>query len=133
MRRLLGVLAVALLAVAVPAHAQDKKGAEKKAAGKTMTAVGEVTAVTASSLTVKGKDGEWTFDVDKDTEFLGKGVSGGHIAEQAEPPGSVDQLSGVVGMGVGHVAPVGDPQPGLAGRRPRHQAALLAVTSRCTR
>jgi len=75
MRRLLGVLAVALLAVAVPAHAQDKKGAEKKAAGKTMTAVGEVTAVTASSLTVKGKDGEWTFDVDKDTEFLGKGFS----------------------------------------------------------
>ena len=71
MRRLLGVLAVALLAVAIPAHAQDKK--EKP--GKTMTAVGEVTAVSASTVTVKGKDGEWTFNVDKDTEFLGKGFS----------------------------------------------------------
>jgi hypothetical protein len=75
MRRLLGILAVALL-VAVPAHAQDKaKGGEKKAAGKTMTAAGQVTAVTGSSLTVKGKDGEWTFDVDKDTQFTGKGFS----------------------------------------------------------
>ena len=72
MKRLLGMLAVACL-VAVPALAQEKKGAADKA--KTMTAAGEVTAVTASSITVKGKDGEWTFDVDKDTQFTGKGFS----------------------------------------------------------
>jgi hypothetical protein len=44
-----------------------------KTSEKTMTAAGSVTAVTADSLTVKGKSGEWTFAVDKDTHV---GVAG---------------------------------------------------------
>ena len=33
---------------------------------------------------------------------------GGHVAEQAEAVGAVDEVAGVVGVGVGHVAAVGD-------------------------
>ena len=72
MRRLVGVLAVALLTVAVPAMAgQAMKG--KAASKKTMTAMGTVTAVSATSLSVKGKTGEWTFDVDSSTSVTAKG------------------------------------------------------------
>ena len=80
MRRLVGILAVALLAVAVPAMAQATKekaagGKEKAASKKTMTAMGTVSAVSASSLTVKGKTGEWTFDVDSSTKVTAKGAT----------------------------------------------------------
>jgi Domain of unknown function (DUF5666) len=91
MKRLLGTLAVALLAVAVPAHAQDKaKGTADKA--KTMTAVGAVTAVTGNSVTVKGKDGEWTFDVDSKTQFTGKGFSTktAKLKEEGKSPTATD-------------------------------------------
>ena len=50
MRRLVGVLAVALAIVAVPAMASAGQGA-----AKTMNAMGTVSAVAPDSLTVKGK------------------------------------------------------------------------------
>lgn len=70
MKRLM-LLALGALLVSGPAFAQDKA----KAADKTMTASGEVTAVTAKSLTVKGKTGEWTFDVDKSTHVSVAGAT----------------------------------------------------------
>jgi hypothetical protein len=65
------LLALGALLVSGPVFAQDKA----KAADKTMSASGEVTAVTAKSLTVKGKTGEWTFDVDKSTHVSVSGAS----------------------------------------------------------
>src|SRR5258708_26411158 len=44
-------------------------------AAKTMSAMGKVTAVSADSVTVKGKDAEWTFAVDKSTTVVAKGAS----------------------------------------------------------
>jgi type 1 fimbria pilin len=70
MKRLM-LLALGALLVSGPVFAQDKA----KAADKTMSASGEVTAVTAKSLTVKGKTGEWTFDVDKSTHVSVSGAS----------------------------------------------------------
>jgi type 1 fimbria pilin len=70
MKRLM-LLALGALLVSGPVFAQDKA----KAADKTMSASGEVTAVTAKSLTVKGKAGEWTFDVDKSTHVSVAGAT----------------------------------------------------------
>jgi hypothetical protein len=77
MRRLVGILAVAVLAVAVPATAQLAKEPtkEKAASKKTMTAMGTVTAVTPSSLSIKAKTGELTFDIDKATVVTAKGAT----------------------------------------------------------
>jgi hypothetical protein len=73
MKRVAGLLGIALLTVAVAAtgYAQDKK----EAAPKAQTAMGAVTAVTATSLTAKGKDAEWTFTIDKDTKVTARGAS----------------------------------------------------------
>ena len=70
MKRLV-LLALGLLLVSGPAFAQDKKAA----ADKVMTATGSVTAVSASSITVKGKDAEWTFAVDKATHVSVPGAT----------------------------------------------------------
>jgi hypothetical protein len=43
--------------------------------GKTLSAAGKVTAVAADSLSVKGKDADWTFTVDKTTVVTAKGAS----------------------------------------------------------
>jgi hypothetical protein len=72
MKRLV-TLSLGLLLLAAPAFAQAK--ADKAAAPKAATAAGKVTAVTADSLTVKGKDAEWTFGVDKGTTVVAKGGS----------------------------------------------------------
>jgi len=69
MKRVL-LLVLGGLLLTGPAFAQ-----EKKAADKTMNASGEVTAVTAKSITVKGKEGEWTFDVDKATHVSVAGAT----------------------------------------------------------
>lgn len=66
MKRLL-VLALGVLLVSAPAFAQAK--------AKTLNASGTVSAVTAESLTVKGKTAEWTFTVDKDTHVSVTGAS----------------------------------------------------------
>ena len=72
MKRVLCLVVGALLATA-PVFAQAPTAA--KPAGKTVTATGTVSAVTADSVTVKGKDGEWTFAVDKDTKITMPGAS----------------------------------------------------------
>jgi hypothetical protein len=72
MKRFL-LLAVAALLASSPVFAQEK--AAKSAAEKKMNATGAVTAVSDTSLTVKGKEGEWTFAVDKSTHVAVKGAS----------------------------------------------------------
>src|SRR3954468_650369 len=72
------MLALALMVAAAPAFAQDKKAAKKSegaAAEKTMSAAGTVSAVTADSLTVKGKTGDMTFAVDAKTTAQATGAS----------------------------------------------------------
>jgi len=69
MKRVLPLFLGGLMLTA-PAFAQAKADATK-----TLTATGKVSAVTADSVTVKGKDGEWKFDVDKATTVVAKGGS----------------------------------------------------------
>jgi|SRR3954463_6232276 hypothetical protein len=82
------MVAIALMVAAAPAFAQDKKaaakGTEKAAAAKTMSAMGTVSAVSADSLTVKGKTDEWTFAVDSKTNVQAKGASHATAAAKAE-------------------------------------------------
>ncbi len=72
MKRLV-MLSLGVLLLAAPAFAQA--AGDKAAAPKTQTAAGKVSAVTADSVTVKGKDASWTFTVDKDTTVVAKGAS----------------------------------------------------------
>ena len=81
-RALMLVLAMAVLAA--PVFAQDKKAAAGKAEDKTATAAGTVSKVTATSLTVKVKDAEWTFAVDKSTTVTAKGASTKTAANKAD-------------------------------------------------
>ena len=69
----LAIVALGVFLVSAPALAQDK--AAKSAESKTMTATGSVSSVSADSLTVKGKTGEWTFGVDKSTHVAVAGAS----------------------------------------------------------
>ena len=90
MRRLFGILTGALLMVTVPALAHaGQMEKEKKKAAKAMSASGAVTAVTGTSLTVKGKSDEWTFTVDKDTTVTAKGASHKTDAMKAEGKATV--------------------------------------------
>jgi hypothetical protein len=85
MRKVL-MFAVALALAAAPAFAQDKKPADKPAApeAKTLSASGAVTAVTADSLSVKGKTAEWTFAVDAKTKVTATGASHKTAAAKAD-------------------------------------------------
>jgi hypothetical protein len=69
MKRVL-LLVLGVLLVSGTAFAQEKAKSDK-----TMSASGSVTAVSASSITVKGKAAEWTFDVDKDTHVSVQGAT----------------------------------------------------------
>jgi hypothetical protein len=83
MKRVITVFVGALLLSALPAFAQatqpTAKPAEKvesaKSSSKTMSANGTVSAVTADSLTIKGKSGDMTFAVDNDTNVQARGAS----------------------------------------------------------
>jgi hypothetical protein len=77
------MLALTLAVAAAPAFAQDKK-ATKAPAAKEMSAAGTVSAVTADSLTVKGKDAEWTFAVDAKTNVQATGASHKAAAAKAD-------------------------------------------------
>lgn len=68
-------LVLGVLLVSAPAFAQAAKSDAKMPSAKTMSASGSVTAVTPSSLTVKGKTAEWTFAVDKSTHVSVSGAS----------------------------------------------------------
>jgi len=83
MRKVL-MMAVALMVAAAPAFAQDKKAADKPAADKTLSAAGAVTAVTADSLSVKGKTAEWTFAVDGKTQVTATGATHKTAAAKAD-------------------------------------------------
>jgi hypothetical protein len=74
MKRVLPLF-LGVLMLTAPAFAQAKKAEEKADASKTLTAAGKVSAVTNNSVTVKGKDGEWKFDIDKATTVVAKGAS----------------------------------------------------------
>lgn len=84
------MLAVAFALAAAPVFAQDaKKGdkaakTEKAATAKTMTVSGSVTAVSADSLTVKGKEGDVTVAVDAKTNVQATGASHKTAAAKAE-------------------------------------------------
>ncbi len=69
MKRLV-LLVLGVLLVSGPAFAQEKAKPDK-----TITASGSVSAVSPSSLTVKGKTGEWTFAVDKSTHVSVAGAT----------------------------------------------------------
>jgi hypothetical protein len=69
----LAAVALGVLLLSSPILAQDKPA--KPAAEKTLTATGTVSAVSDTSLTVKGKAAEWTFAVDKETQVTGTGAS----------------------------------------------------------
>jgi hypothetical protein len=87
MKRLLPLI-VGVLLVAAPAFAQTTAKAKKEgksgSESKSASASGKVTAVTAASLAVKGKKGELTFSVDKDTTVVAKGASHKMAAMKAD-------------------------------------------------
>ena len=66
-------VALGVLLLAAPGLAQEKPA--KPAADKTLSADGVVSAVSADSITVKGKQAQWTFAVDKDTHVTASGAS----------------------------------------------------------
>jgi len=80
MRRLVGVLAVALAIAAVPSFASAQG-----ASAKTMNTKGTVSAVAPDSLTVKGAGAEtMTFMIDKDTSVTAKGATHKSLALKAD-------------------------------------------------
>jgi hypothetical protein len=91
MRRLLAIMGAVAIMAAAPSFAlgqsKDKAPAEKAPASKSMTAAGNVTAVVADSMTVKGKTAEWTFMIDKDTTVVAKGATHKSLALKAEGKG----------------------------------------------
>jgi hypothetical protein len=100
MTRLVGGLVIALLMVAVPATAlAELTGAAQDKSGKpkTVDAIGAVTAVTPSSLTVKGKNAEWTFTIDKETNVTAKGATTKSLELRAE--GKSTKLTDFVKVG----------------------------------
>ena len=68
----LGCVAGLLVMAPVSALAQAGAPADPK---KVLSASGVVSAVTDTSVTVKGKTAEWTFAVDKDTKLVAPGAS----------------------------------------------------------
>ena len=85
MRRMLAIV-VAGLFVLAPVHAAAQGASGSK---KTLSASGTVSAVSNTSLTVKGKADEWTFVVDNDTKVTGKGASTKSSALKDEKKASV--------------------------------------------
>jgi len=85
MRRLVGILFVALAIAAVPSFAN----AQAAPAMKTMNATGTVSAVAPDSLTVKGKTDTWTFMIDKDTSVTAKGATHKSLALKADGKATV--------------------------------------------
>jgi hypothetical protein len=81
------MLAVALMVAAAPAFAQDAKKsatAAKAPSGKTMSASGTVSAVSADSLTVKTKDADLVLAVDAQTNVQAPGASHKTAAAKAD-------------------------------------------------
>ena len=95
MTRLVGILVVAV-ALALPMAVRAEQGAA--AQGKTLNAMGTVSAVTVDSLTVKGKGTEtWTFTIDKDTTVTAKGAT--HKSLELKAEGKASKLTEFVKTG----------------------------------
>jgi predicted aconitase len=100
MKRVVGVFVGALLLSALPVFAQAEKpkaDAAKPSASKTMSATGTVSAVSADSLTVKGKTAEWTFAVDNATKVAARGAS--HKTEAMKDEKKSTQITDFVHVG----------------------------------
>jgi Cu/Ag efflux protein CusF len=101
MKRLFGVLAGALLLIAVPVianAAQDKgKGEAKSSASKSMSATGTVKNVSADSLTITTKTGEETFAVDSKTNVTATGAS--HKSDAMKSEKKATQITDFVKVG----------------------------------
>ena len=82
MRRLVGILAVAVAIAAVPSFASAQEA-------KTMNAQGTVSAVAPDTITVKGKTETWTFMIDKDTSVTAKGATHKSLALKADGKATV--------------------------------------------
>jgi hypothetical protein len=91
MTRLAGILVVAV-ALALPMAARAEQDA-----GKTINAMGTVSAVTVDSLTVKGKTDTWTFTIDKDTTVTAKGAT--HKSLELKAEGKAQKLTEFVKVG----------------------------------
>ena len=103
MKRMVGVLVMALV-VAVPVMALAEQGAAAqgaaqgaKSTAKTLNAAGVVTAVATDSLTVKAKNGEMTFAIDKDTVVTARGATRKSLELKAE--GKSTKLTDFVKVG----------------------------------
>jgi hypothetical protein len=91
MKRLIGVLAMAVAVAALPSFAQAQ------GMGKTMNAQGTVEKVSPESVTVKGKTESWTFMIDKDTQVTAKGATHKSLALKSDGKSTV--LTDFVKMG----------------------------------
>jgi hypothetical protein len=94
------MLAVALMVAAAPAFAQDAKKPAKteKAAAKSGSVSGTVSAVSADSLTVKGKDGaDVVVAVDAKTNVQATGAS--HKTEAAKADNKPTPITDFVHVG----------------------------------
>jgi len=90
MTRLVGILVVACaLALPLAARAEPQ--------GKTLNAMGTVSAVTVDSMTVKGKTDTWTFTIDKDTTVTAKGAT--HKSLELKAEGKAQKLTEFVKVG----------------------------------
>jgi hypothetical protein len=99
MKRMLGVL-VAAFVVAIPVVALAKYGAAqggKSSTQKTLDATGTVTAVATDSLSVKGKNAEWKFTIDRETEVRAKGAT--HKTLELKAEGKSAKLTDFVKVG----------------------------------
>lgn len=87
MTRLFGVLALAAGIVAAAPAPQAAQAARMK----TESASGTVSAVTPTSLTVKGKNAadQWTFTIDKETSVTARGATHKSLALKAENKASL--------------------------------------------
>jgi hypothetical protein len=82
MTRVLAIVSTAALVIGI--------GVGVSAQGtKTMNAEGVVSAVTTTSLTVKGTKESWTFTIDKDSEVTAKGATHKSLALKADGKSSV--------------------------------------------
>jgi hypothetical protein len=97
MTRLFSALLIVGLVIAAPALRAAQGGNMKE-----MSAAGTVSAVTNSSLTVKGKTAadQWTFMIDKDTSVTARGATHKSLSLKAEDKASVLTEFVKVGDGV---------------------------------
>jgi hypothetical protein len=72
-------------------------GSTSEDSPKTLSATGTVSAVTGSSLTVKGRGGEWTFVIDPKTQVTGEGM--GTKAREKKAAGEKPVITDFVGNG----------------------------------